>query len=97
MRMPSLVKKPEEMFSIGLKYISPDLEEGMYLTDATVTITPDEVGGLKKEGNAVIEPDIVSQMIKEGIVGKEYFVDFVVTTSGGHIYKDTIFVKIRNR
>ena len=97
MRIPHLVKKPEEIFSVGLKYITPDLEEGQYLTGGSVTISSDEDGGLKKEGNVVIEADIVSQLISGGIVGKEYFVDFIVTTSGGHTYKDTIFIKIRSR
>ena len=97
MRIPHLVKKPEEIFSVGLKYISPDLDEGQYISGGTVTIEPDEAGGLKKEGNIVIEADIVSQLISGGIDGKEYFLDFIVTTSGGHTYKDTIFIKIRSR
>ena len=96
MKIPEVSKRPNEMFSVGLQYITPDLEEGASLASAIVTITPDEVGGLKKSGNVVIEPTVVSQLVYGGIVNKEYYVIFKVTTTGGHVYEDSIFVKIRD-
>ena len=95
MRTAVLVKSPEEMFAVGLEYISPDLDEGEELVSCEVTITPDEAAGLKKQGNLVIEPTIASQMIYGGEVDREYYVHFKTTTSVNHIYQDSIFVKVR--
>lgn len=93
--IPEITKRPGEAFSVGLKYISPDLEEGGKISAATVTITPSESQGLQKSGNVVIETDTVSQVISGGVDGHEYYVNFIVITSGGHTYEDSIFVKIR--
>jgi hypothetical protein len=95
MRIPEIVKKPDEKFPIGFKYISPDLEEGATIASCTVTISPSEVGGLAVDGNPVVEADKVSQTVQAGKDGSEYYVTFKVTTSGGHIYEDKIFVKVR--
>ena len=93
--IPRMTKRQNESFAVGLKYVAPDLEEGLELAAAQVTITPDEVGGVKTVGNVVIEPDTVSQVINGGNDNTEYKVAFLVTTSGGHIYEDFIFVKVR--
>lgn len=96
MKVPVLTKRPSEQFAVGLRYESPDLEEGSRVVSCSVTIDPVEAGGLEKEGNPVIEQDIASQMIKGGVDGHEYYVVFDVVTSIGHIYQDAIFVKVRN-
>ncbi len=90
-----VTKRPDEIFSIGLKYISPDLEEGESISSASVSVSPDNPSGVQAVGNAVIEQDNVAQLISSGVDGSEYYVNFTVTTSGGHIYKDSIFVKVR--
>lgn len=95
MRIPELTKRPAEMFSVGLRYQSPDLDEGGRIVAAIVNIIPNEAAGLKKTGNVVIENDTVSQMVYDGEDGHEYYVEFKVTTSGGHVYEDAIFVKVR--
>jgi len=96
MRIPQVTKKPDEMFAIGLKYVTPDLEEGQSILECEVSIKPDEIGGLKKSGQPVIDTPIVSQVVYGGLDKKEYYASFKVVTSGGHIYEDTIFVKVRS-
>lgn len=95
-KIPQLTKRPNEMFAVGLRYSAPDLEENSSIVLAEVSITPTELNGLKKQGNVVIEADRVSQMIYDGIDGKEYYVKFKVTTSIGHVYEDSVFVKVRS-
>ena len=95
MIFPEITKKPDEMFSVGLRYVTPDLAEGGEIQSAEVEIIPDQPGGLKKSGTVVIEEDTVSQVIYGGQDGKEYYVKFRVGTSGGHIYEDAIFIKVR--
>jgi len=93
MKIPIVVKKPNEQFSIGFEYISPDLTEGATLASCTVSISPS--GGLVVDGSPVVEATKVSQVVKGGADGAEYWVTFLTTTSGGHIYEDKIFVKVR--
>ena len=95
MRIPEVSKQPSEVFSVGLKYVSPDLDEGGRLLSADVSVRPTEIGGLAKVGNVVIEPDTASQMVSGGVDGHEYYVTFKVVTSGGHTYEDEIFIKVR--
>ena len=92
-RIPELTKKPEEKFAIGFQYVSPDLEENEYLTACTVSISPAD--GLEVDGDPEIKPTKVTQMIKSGTNGNEYYVKFETTTSAGHIFVDSIFVKVR--
>jgi len=94
-RIPEITKSPNETYPVGFKYLTPDIDEGAYLVSCVVSIEPSEVGGLALSGNAVIEPDIVSQMITGGEAGVDYKVFFKTTTSGGHIYEDCITVKVR--
>jgi len=97
MKLPEITKRAEEQFSIGFKYIAPDLEDDETLEEAEITIEPSEVGGLAKQGAEVFTGgNTVAQIVKEGIDGNEYRVNFVVTTSTGSIYKNSIFVKIRD-
>jgi hypothetical protein len=96
MRIPQVTKKPNEMFPVGLKYTTPDLDEGESIVGCEVTITPNEQGGLRASGSPVIDTPIASQMIYSGLDGHEYYVNFKVTTSGGHVYQDSIFVKVRS-
>jgi len=93
---PELTKRPDEMYPVGIKLVSPDLEQGETIQSCTVTITPDEAGGLKTSGSVVIDQDTVEQVIYGGIAGSEYRVYFETITSGGHVYEDMIFVKVRN-
>ncbi len=95
-KVPTLQKAPAEQFAVGLKYESPDLDEGQRIVSCTVTIQPVETGGLEVDGSPVIEHDIVSQMIKGGVHGSDYYVKFLSVTSIGHIYEDSIFVRVRN-
>lgn len=92
---PVLKKKPDEEYPIGFKYIAPDLAEGETLASCTVTISPDEEGGLKVSGDPVVASDTVSQKVTGGVDGHEYYVKFLVLTSAGHKYEDSIFVKVR--
>ena len=94
-KTPTLQKTPSEQFAVGLKYESPDLDEGQRIVSCTVTITPTEASGLEVDGNPVIETDIVSQMIKGGVDGNDYYVKFTTVTSVGHVYEDSIFVRVR--
>lgn len=96
MRIPRLIKRPDEGFAVGLKYVTPDLEEGEELQSADVAISPVETGGLEKYGNVVIEPDTVSQYIKGGVNGHEYYVLFTVITTGGQKYQDAVYVMVRS-
>ena len=95
-KVPTLQKAPAERFAIGLKYESPDLDEGQRVVSCSVEITPTEAGGLVTEGSPVIETDIVSQMVSGGLHGSEYYVKFLSVTSIGHIYEDSIFVRVRD-
>ena len=98
MRTPVVMKQPEEVFAVGLQYVSPDLEEGAYIASCSVKIKPVETsGGLVAEGDVVVEPTMVSQMISGGTSGHNYYVEFMVVTSGGHTYEDEIYVKVRER
>lgn len=94
-RIPTLLKRSEEKYAIGLQYITPDLEEGEYISLSECTISPSEVGGLAKVGAVVVENDQVSQFIEAGVMGNDYYVKFKTTTSGGNVYEDSIFVKVR--
>ena len=94
MKIPIVIKKPDEKFSIGFEYISPDLEEGATIASCEVSISPS--GGLVVDGSPVVEATKVSQVVKEGTDGVEYWVTFKTTTSGGHVYEDKIFVKVRS-
>ena len=96
MKMPIIIKRTSEQFAIGLKYEAPDIEEGARITSASVSISPSEIGGLEKDGSPVVEADTVSQMIKGGANGHEYYVKFTTVTSIGHIYEDAVFVKVRD-
>ena len=93
MKIPIVDKKPDEQFSIGFEYISPDLEEGATIASCVVSISPS--GGLVVDGSPIVEATKVSQVVKEGTDGIEYWVTFKTTTSGGHIYEDKITVQIR--
>jgi hypothetical protein len=95
MRVPELIKRPNEMYAVGLRYTAPDLEEDESIISCTVTISPGEAGGLKKSGLAVIDENVVSQIVYDGVDGNDYYVTFVTTTSAGHVYEDSIFVKVR--
>jgi len=95
-KVPTLQKAPAEQFAIGLKYESPDLDEGQRIVSCTVSISPSGAGALEVDGGPVIETDIVSQMIKGGTHGEDYYVKFLSVTSIGHIYEDSIFVRVRN-
>ena len=95
-KVATLQKSPAEQFAVGIKYVSPDLDEGQRIVSCTVEITPTVVGGLEKDGTPVIETDIVSQMIKGGVDGSDYYVKFLSVTSVGHVYEDSIFVRVRN-
>jgi hypothetical protein len=95
MRIPTLTKRPDEMYPVGLHYTSPDLDEGEKLVSATVEVKPSG-GSLQLSGLPVIEPDIVSQFIYGGTDGEEYYVIFHTLTSVGHNYTDAIFVKVRD-
>ena len=92
-RIPELTKKPDEQFAIGFQYISPDLEENEYITGCVISISP--ANGLVVDGDPEIKPTKVTQMIKAGTDGNEYYVKFKTTTSAEHIYEDSIFVKVR--
>ncbi|MFC1709500.1 hypothetical protein ACFL2J_05570 [Candidatus Omnitrophota bacterium] len=96
MRIPELTKRPNEMFAIGLQYVSPDLGEGEEVVSCLVSISPDEPSGLQKSGSPVIEVDRVSQIVYSGEDGREYYVTFKTATSGGNVYEDFIFIKVRS-
>ena len=96
MAIPSIRKRPVEQFSVGLTYVSPDLEAGETITNVTTSIDPDEPNGIKPEGPPTIDAATVSQIISGGENGKEYKVKFQVTTSAGHLFEDAIFVLVRD-
>ena len=96
-RLLSIVKKPNEKYAVGLKYQAPDLEEGQSISSVSVSITPTTgVTPLIVDGSPSIDGDTVSQVIKAGVNGENYYVIFTTTTSIGHIYEDRIFVKVRS-
>jgi len=86
-------KSPNEKFAIGLKYIEPDLEEDETISTCVVTISP---SGLTAVGSPVITDNQVAQIVEGGTDGSVYKVIFKSTTSGGHIYEDMIYVKVRD-
>lgn len=95
MRVAQLTKRPNEMFPVGLKYETPDLEEGSYVVSTVVTIKPDDASGLKTSGSPELDGDEVRQVIYDGENGKNYDVIFTTTTSEGNIFEDRIFIKVR--
>lgn len=95
MSTPITTKRPTEKYPVGVIYEAPDIEEGETIVSTEVAIFPDEEGGLKKYGAAVIEDDRVSQMVEGGIDGNSYYVKFTTVTSVNHIYVDAIYVQVR--
>jgi len=96
MIIPEIEKRPNEKFAIGLKYLSPDLGAGATILTCIVTISPEEVGGLTKQGSVDISTDTVSQVVYSGENEKDYNVIFLTTTSEGNIFEDAIYVRVRS-
>ena len=95
-RIAVLKKRPDEEFSIGLKFITPDLEDADVIISAVVNIVPDVPGELVAIGAPIIDVDVVSQYIRGGIHGQDYYVEFKVTTTQGYVFQDAILVKVRS-
>jgi len=95
MIVPQLIKKPNEQYPIGLIYETPDIEGSETCSACEILISPSETGGLEVEGDPVVQSDRVSQEIKGGIDGHDYWVTFKTTTSIGNIYEDKIFIMVR--
>lgn len=94
-RIAVLKKRPDEEYSIGLKFITPDLEDADVIISAVVKVIPDIPGELVAIGAPVIDEDVVSQYIRGGLHGKDYYVNFKVTTTQGYVFEDYIFVNVR--
>ena len=86
-------KSVDGKFPIGLKYYSPDLEDGETISACTVSAP----AGLTC-ATVVIDGNMVSTVVSLGVVEKEYRVQFKMTTSSGKIFnhptRDSIMVKI---
>lgn len=95
MRIATVEKTSNEKFAIGLRYESPDLSVGETIVSCVASV--DEEGDVVLDGNVVISTNTISQSIKEGTDGTNSFITFLVTTSGGSIYEDTIMVKVRDK
>jgi hypothetical protein len=99
MRYASVIKKPSEKFAVGFQYSSADLSEGATISSVVVTIdkvdTADSGSILAVSGSASIDELQVAAVIEKGNDGKEYYVNFVTTTSAGYVFKDRVFVKVR--
>ena len=84
-----------EQMRIRLYYTKPQLDDGETILTATAVSTP---SGLTLVGNVGISGGTVEQMISGGTAGKEYLVQFTVTTSGGDTYcnpdYDAIIVRV---
>lgn len=96
MALPTIKKRPVEEFSLGLKYVAPDLEPNGTIDSVVTIVEPDEAGGVKRVGAPTIDGDVVSQVVNGGNDGVDYTLKFRVTTSEGHIYEDAIFVQVRD-
>ena len=96
MSIPQIIKKPNEEYPIGLIYETPDVETSETCQVCIVSIDLSETDGLKVDGDPVVQSDRVSQVIKGGVDGHDYWVTFKTTTSVGNIYEDKIFVMVRS-
>ena len=87
-------------YPIGKVYKEPDLDTAEKITAVTCTITPGGTGGLAVDGAVSIAADGKSfaWVVKDGIAGTEYEVQFKVTTDAGKIFehpiREMILVKI---
>ena len=94
-----VTKRPDEIFPVGLRYSTPDLDEDETISSLMLEITSDdeETPILVVDGSPTIEfGTTVKQTIKLGTADVEYKVIFTATTSAGYVYEDFIYVKVRS-
>ena len=88
-------KAVAEQIRVRLYYRKPQLEDGETILTATAVSTPT---GLTLVGDCVITGGRVEQVVSGGAAGKEYLVQFTITTSGGDTYchpdYDAIIVRV---
>ena len=95
MSMATIRKSPNEEFSIGLKFVSPDLDEGETIVSVTTAVAP---SGLSLFGSPSINgegSDTVSQVVSGGVDGTDYIVTFTAVTSQAHTFEGCILVQVR--
>jgi hypothetical protein len=97
MIIPEITKRPNERYTIGMRYLSPDLSEGASIISSSVSITPSEAGGLSVWGSPTIDGNVVNQGIQAGEDGGNYYVTFTTRTSEDNIFEDSVYVKVRSK
>jgi hypothetical protein len=97
MIIPEIIKRPSERYTVGMKYLAPDLEEGATILSSTVVITPTETSGLAVWGSVSIDGNVVEQGIQAGLDGHNYYVTFTTRTSEDNIFEDSVYVKVRSK
>lgn len=89
-RKPYISKKVGENWPIGLRYHSPDLENGQTIASAVVTVAP---SGLTLGGQSIVD-NRVEKWVSGGSAGVEYTVTFEVTMSDGKVVIDDFIVRV---
>lgn len=88
-------KAVAEQIRVRLYYRKPQLDDGETILTATAVVTP---VGLTLVGDVVILGGRIEQVVSGGTAGKEYLIQFTITTSGADTYchpdYDAIIVRV---
>jgi len=101
MRVAIVKKKPAEKFAVGFKYSTADIQADATIDNVTVSITRADGEAITSQdlsivGSPQVDDRTVGALIEKGINNLEYYVAFTVTTSANQIFKDKVFVKVRD-